>query len=422
MSLILNQQFSATQSQTGVVPTTVVAQDPTSVQAVFADFAKRLQNVEQNIKANSVGADNVLSQIELSPEAILISSSKIGVVGQVTFADWHRDVTGVATGIIDPSITQIRGGVIKTGTIENLSATSYIDLDATGTTPFIVSSSGVSIQANGDFTLGSGTSALTWNGTNLTIGSATINSGTGNTINTIDSNATTAIANANSALSQVSAKLNKSASDILTGAVTVSNAGGFSAGTITWNSSGVLTGGSGVAMTSNGIVAAQAGVVTMTLPISGSPTFSGNVTGASITSSTYIDVSGYVYASGTITAASYTGSVVGECSVGYGVVGVSHSTVYGGVVGYNSVGGPGVQAVSSGIALEVDGQMSISSNALVSNLNAQYVNGFEFGTQTTGSATATFVSTNKPGSSSSNGWIPMYNTSGTILGYIPFWN
>ena len=372
MSIILNQQFSATQSQTGIVPTTVVAQDPTSVQAVFADFAKRLQNIEQNIKANNVGADNILSQIELSPEAILISSSKIGIVGQVTFADWHRDVTGAATGSIDPSITQIRGGVIKTGIIENLTATSYINLDATGATPFIVSSSGVSIEANGNFTLGSGTSVLGWNGTTLTIGSSTVTSGTGNSIGTIDSNASTALSNAstaitnantaittaNNALSVANAALSPTSNYVLQGTVQLPStaAGGIEAGSVTWNAStGAVTGGTGVVFTQNGITAVNNGATTFLIDKNGNATYAGALSAATGTFAGSLSA-----ASGTFTGtlSSVNGTFTGQLVAATGTFSGSLSAATGTFSGSVSAG-----AITSSTTINVNGSLTTASGS-----------------------------------------------------------
>ena len=83
--------------------------------------------------------------------------------------------------------------------------------------------------------------------------------------------------NATSALSQVSNKLNKNGSDILYGAVTVSNAGGFSCGSMTWNSTGDFVGGSGVAMTAKGIVGANNGNVTFYIDNFGNSIFKGDL-------------------------------------------------------------------------------------------------------------------------------------------------
>ena len=177
MSLILNQQFAQTTQSTGYQPPSVTSSGSSVVvaQAVFADFAKRLQNVEKTMQASNVGSDNVLSTIALSAEAILIQSSKIGIAGDVTFATWYRDVNGKSTGVLDPSITMIRGGVIQTGKVMSYDTLSYLNLDASGTVPFLVCGTGVAIEANGNFTLGSGANSIAWNGSTMSVsGSFTI--------------------------------------------------------------------------------------------------------------------------------------------------------------------------------------------------------------------------------------------------------
>jgi hypothetical protein len=132
-----------------------------------------------------------------------------------------------------------------------------------------------------------------------------------------------------------------------------------------------------------------------------------------------------------------------------------YSTVFGDNVG----NGPGVQASSltgtalvsyssAGTAIDCQGKMAISSSTLVTNLNANYLQGnlasafvtssagnayaanrlngsagtnvlrFVQGT-VSGTATAGFSGTNKPGSNSSNVWIEITIDSTTL--YIPAW-
>jgi hypothetical protein len=63
-------------------------------------------------------------------------------------------------------------------------------------------------------------------------------------------------------------------------------AGAVKAGTITWNSSGIVTGGSGVAIYRNGIVGAKNGTTTFSIGTNGNATFRGNITASTITGST----------------------------------------------------------------------------------------------------------------------------------------
>jgi len=75
----------------------------------------------------------------------------------------------------------------------------------------------------------------------------------------------------------VADKVSKTTTSILTGTIVPTTSGGMRAGTITWNSSGVLTGGSGVAITSNGIVGAQSGVAKFTIDTAGNALFMGDI-------------------------------------------------------------------------------------------------------------------------------------------------
>ena len=98
------------------------------------------------------------------------------------------------------------------------------------------------------------------------------------TVSTVLSNVSSAQSDASDALSQVSSKLSASSSYVLTGAVNVQNTGGIQAGSVTWNSStGVVTGGSGVVLTENGITGVKSGVVTFAIDSSGNATFSGDI-------------------------------------------------------------------------------------------------------------------------------------------------
>jgi hypothetical protein len=140
-------------------------------------------------------------------------------------------------------------------------------------------------------------------------------------------------------------------------------------------------------------------------------------------------------------------------NVGSGVHGVAEGNGASGVVGVsNNSGGFGVKAVnnSSGVGLNIqNGTMTTNSNTLVTNLNADLLDGnhatafatvasgtdayaanrlngsagtnvlrFVQGT-VTGAATASFVGTNKPGANSSNVWIEI-TIDGTTL-YLPAW-
>ena len=140
-------------------------------------------------------------------------------------------------------------------------------------------------------------------------------------------------------------------------------------------------------------------------------------------------------------------------NVGAGVYGVADGSSANGVRGLsNNVGGFGVKATnnSAGVGLDIsNGTMTTANSTLVTNLNADLLDGnhatafatvasgndayaanrlngsagvnvlrFVQGT-VTGSATANFVATNKPASTSSNVWIQI-TIDGTTF-YIPVW-
>jgi hypothetical protein len=167
---------------------------------------------------------------------------------------------------------------------------------------------------------------------------------------------------------------------------------------------------------------------------------------------------------GTNTVGGYTFAMVTNSALGSngGLISYSASIFNGAVMGYGSSsawGGyfdsSGTQAAlacsrsGSGVALQVNGPMTITNTTLVTNLNAQYLNGnlssafatvasgtdayaanrlngsagtnvlrFVEGT-VTGASVATFNGTNKPASDSTNVWIKITIDSTTL--YIPAW-
>lgn len=88
----------------------------TDAHTLIAELARRLNVVEGRIEIK-VDKDGIPSAIMLAQDAMLITSDRIGVLGDVSFLDYVRDQNGTATGEIDYSVTRIRGGVIQTETI-----------------------------------------------------------------------------------------------------------------------------------------------------------------------------------------------------------------------------------------------------------------------------------------------------------------
>jgi hypothetical protein len=75
----------------------------------------------------------------------------------------------------------------------------------------------------------------------------------------------------------VADKVSKTTSNILTGTIVPQDLGGIKVGSIAWNTSGIVTSGSGIAITENGIVGAKAGVPNFTIDTSGNALFKGDI-------------------------------------------------------------------------------------------------------------------------------------------------
>lgn len=328
--------------------------DPESQIATLISMVSSMQKLVEG-KADK---NEIVSQIAYSDEGVLIAGNKIALAGQVTFLDYVRDLNGQSTGVIDPSITIIRGGVIQTeaiiGPTWGAGAGMKIDLDNETIT--------IGGSASPDFYAADGDLQLT--GT-LKAGSIIATSVTvdGTQIGTIKTNAAAGYS--------IQQKLEVTGTTVLKGVVTPEDTGAFKVGSITWNSStGALTGGSGIALTEYGIIGAASGSSTFSILASnGSSTWSGDIT-----------TSGSVLATGVTSSGGYTGTIIGSTStsgrdgvVGYSLYrdGVRGDTEDGnGVFGWATVAGNGVKGVStnlsgrggyfsgSGIGLEVDGNVT----------------------------------------------------------------
>ena len=214
-------------------------------------------------------------------------------------------------------------------------------------------------------------------------------------INGVGASTLTSQASAGSAIQQA---LEANGSVILTGQLMPTNTGALKVGSITWNSTtGALTGGTGIAMTEFGLIGANSGTSTFSLgATTGALTLLGNITGGS-----NINISGSAKFDGltSVSGSSYTMSVnesLGQDNGIYVVAktggnaaieaigsgssdGVDGTTATGfGVSGFaTGAAGIGVVATNSagGTALQVVGKMTTSSTTLVSNLNADMVDG-----------------------------------------------
>jgi len=122
---------------------------------IINNIATRLKEAERRLDLK-VDGNGVRAAITLSEEDMLVVGDQVSVLGQLTIADWVRDMSGGASANVDPAITRIIGDKVKTGQIESnnwgSSAGSQFNLDS------------------GKFKLGGSTSPkLSWNGTTLSI-------------------------------------------------------------------------------------------------------------------------------------------------------------------------------------------------------------------------------------------------------------
>ena len=140
----------------------------------------------------------------------------------------------------------------------------------------------------------------------------------------------TVAGNASAAYAGLSDKLSKSGGDILSGAITFNSAGGFKTSGITIATDGSSS-GTGVAVTSAGIVGRNGSGITFAIDTSGNATFKGDITGASGTFAGNLSTNGYVKANGQISSADGVASIVGNESgvAGKGVVGYAGNTAFG---------------------------------------------------------------------------------------------
>lgn len=140
----------------------------------------------------------------------------------------------------------------------------------------------------------------------------------------------TVAGNASAAYAGLSDKLSKSGGDILSGAITFNSAGGFKTSGITIATDGSSS-GTGVAVTSAGIVGRNGSGITFAIDTSGNATFKGDITGASGTFAGNLSTNGYVKANGQISSADGVASIVGNESgvAGKGVVGYAGNTTLG---------------------------------------------------------------------------------------------
>jgi hypothetical protein len=116
MTIIRGQKSIGLTSGTTQQSTLPLPEQIPSLEDEVARLFKRFENLETLVERK---ADNntIRSAIRISPEAILLEAQDVGVLGTFTVADIINEQNGTTTGAVPLSITQIRGDVIRTGTI-----------------------------------------------------------------------------------------------------------------------------------------------------------------------------------------------------------------------------------------------------------------------------------------------------------------
>lgn len=111
---------------------------------------------------------------------------------------------------------------------------------------------------------------------------------------------------------------------------------------------------------------------------------------------------------------------------GYGVIGYTGTGVTNAIGGQflaNDISSTGLVAANnnSGFALDVQGKMKINNTTLVTNLNADKIDGMDVtGIVAAGTGTGTYLGTTKPGTTTTNNqWLGI--TLGGVTYYIPVW-
>ena len=286
----------------------------------------------------------------------------------------------------------------------------------------------------------------------------------GTTIGTVATNASAALTLAGDAYNLANSKLSAGSAYVLSGAVTVEDTGGLRAGNVTWNSNtGAVTGGSGVVLTENGLTGAKFGVVTFSIAATGDAAFYGDIDGNGMARFAGNNTAGAVpiQIGGPVYNVQYSSLSTGSSdaipgNVRAGVIGFATATVSFrnvgvigkglgvgkgiGVVGdgediggyFISSGSAALQAISTtgGVAVQCDGKFGFGSYTYdpPDGSTAQYMRrdgtwavppNTTLSGPTTGTATANFVSTSKPGVASSSTWLAVVQNGTTY--YLPAW-
>lgn len=350
-----------------------LALDPVTVENIRAHIntlTQRMTNAENKLELK-VDADNVIAAIILTDEDVLIKGDKISLLGEVTFADWHRDVTGQITGNIEPSLTIIRGGVIQTEQIRSINWTtttgSEIDLD-NGTIKLGGSvSPSFSVDTNGIMTCQGATVNGTLTADTVVAGGRSLGdidtAATGYTNTTAEAFLENAATNIEMASSSLFSKTSGS------GGVFIGSAGIYGKNSTTGATTFAIDGTTGAATFAGTLSAANG---TFTGSLSGATgTFSGTLSAASgtftgnLTSGGNVDVTGYVKATGSV-------AVTGGSAC---IVGITSSASVFGAYFSNTGGGTALAAAGNTVLngdARIDGVLRVGGNTELRN-TAPYI-------------------------------------------------
>lgn len=176
----------------------------------------------------------------------------------------------------------------------------------------------------------------------------------------------------------------------------------------------------------------------------------GTITGAS-----NITITGQATFNGSNTVGSLTSAVTGNAAYGtdFGIFGASNSILGSGVYGFqdhatagngvlgitNASGGNGVRGTntSTGYGVYSSGKMgtdsqivstlaagtaplAVTSKTLNTNFNAEYMGSYKWGSVVTAGASTIPIGV-APTAAVTFRWLPIVDTSGTVVGWIPFW-
>jgi len=103
--------MSTVRDQSPTLPTPDYSPDPG---VILADIAQKVSAMEV-ILERKADKDKIRSLVAISDEALLLQAKDIILAGEVKFVDLLQDWNGTNPGAVNPKITTIRGGVIRTG-------------------------------------------------------------------------------------------------------------------------------------------------------------------------------------------------------------------------------------------------------------------------------------------------------------------